>query len=156
MSLTFLCNNHRAWFNDNPENAFKRCVSTCEAGWTLYQQDRWHEALPYIGSAYEAAEILLVNRVTIPGSAMEWFIHTLAGLTQTLKKLERIDTCNSVYQKAIDRLTREKINSPEIETAIDAQIHQLQQEMEQLNGSGDADIQRVNAFSHSQNMMVFH
>jgi hypothetical protein len=156
MALSFLCKNHRAWLSQHPEDAMQSCVSTCEAGWMLYQQGRWQEALPYVGSAFQTAEILLSNRVIMPGSAMEWFLHTLAGLIQTLKTLNHIDACKEFYQTAIDRLKQERMNNPGVKTAIDAQIRRLTHERWQLNVNGKPDMQRGQPFANNQHAMVLH
>lgn len=156
MTLCFLCKNHRVWLSQHPDEATQSCVSTCEAGWMLYQQGRWQEALPYVGSAFETAEILLSNRVIMPGSAMEWFLHTLAGLIQTLKALDHVDVCKELYRTATDRLKQERINNPSLQAGIDAQVRRLTHERRQLDFYGKPDIQRDLPFANNQHPMGLH
>ncbi len=156
MSLSFLCKNHRAWLNQHPDDAIQNCVSNREAARVLYQQRHWHEALLYIGSAFESAEILLNNRIIMQDSAMEWFLHTLAGLIQTLKALSHVDACKKFYQAGIDQLKQERINTPDIKKAIDAQICRLSQERAQLDVNAKLDIRRVQPLVNNQHAMVLH
>ena len=156
MSLSFLCKNHRAWLNQHPDDAIQNCVSNCEAARVLYQQGRWQESLLYIGNAFETAEILFNNRVVMQVSAMEWFLHTLAGLIQTLKALGHGDACKEFYQAGIDQLKQERLNTPSMKTAIDAQIYRLVQERSQLDVNSQPDRQRAQSLANNQHTMVLH
>lgn len=156
MQLNFLCANHKMQFNDNSEFAIHSCVNTCEASWSLYQQRRWQEALPYIGSAFETAEILLTNQVVMEASAIDWFLHTLAGLTQTLKNLGRIEACQQVYQNAIDRLEQERRREPIQALHINLQINRLSHELKLLHYYKPSKAQRPHLREQTQLRLVMH
>ncbi|MFT4993656.1 MAG: hypothetical protein ACI965_000677 [Paraglaciecola sp.] len=135
MKLAFLCANHRQWLSSQPDQAFHCCANSFETGWRLYQHGRLEEALPYVGCAFESAEILLTTQAIKPADALEWFLHTLAGLIQTLKKLDRFDTCRQVYQGAIDRLQKESRRDAMLKPPITLQLNRLERELRQLSCS---------------------
>ena len=134
MRLYFICDNHRSYFNQQPEIAVQSCLHNCEIAESLYQQGRWEEALPYVGCAYETAEILLTNDVCIAGNPIEWFLHSLEGLTETLKRLGQIDDCLEFYDAAINRLRRYQRHSLSMKVTIDVEIKRLDVLRKSLSG----------------------
>lgn len=59
MPSHFLCNYHRAWLATNPQAALTHLQQCIHSASMLRQTGQWHRALPYIGSAFEAASLLL-------------------------------------------------------------------------------------------------
>jgi tetratricopeptide (TPR) repeat protein len=135
MRLYFICDNHRTYFNQQPEIAVQSCLHNCEIAESLYQQGRWEEALPYVGCAYETAEILLINDVCIAGNPIEWFLHSLEGLTETLKRLGQIEDCLEFYRAAINRLRLYQRHSLSMKVTIDIEIDRLNGLTKILSGS---------------------
>lgn len=133
MKLTFLCTKHRAWLLSQPEQAIHCHVNFCEKGWNLYFQGQWKEALPYIGCAFESAEILLTTHAMLPFTALDWYLHALEGLIQTLKKLELVQGCGEIYQDAIQLLKCESAISKDLKATFDVQIERLNTELHDLN-----------------------
>ncbi|MFT5579660.1 MAG: hypothetical protein ACI9WS_002420 [Paraglaciecola psychrophila] len=156
MKINFLCINHRTFFTTQPEEAFQSCVRTCDTGWTLYQQGRWQEALPYVGTAFETAELLLNNRVMAPRIAMDWFLHAQAGLIQVLKKLGHLEACEGIYRGTIDRLKQEQTSNPEMNATIAQQIMRLNAERCEVRSDGEPDVWRVQPLGNSQSAIVLH
>lgn len=70
-----------------------------------------------------------------PATAVEWFLHSLAGLTQTLERLGRSSTCVEVHQAAIARLRQEaaKQVAPELEAELYRQITRLNHDWGRLS-----------------------
>lgn len=132
MNLTFLCANHRIWLTKQPQQAIHCCYNASETGWFFSQDGRWEEALPYFGSAYETAEILLGSQVIKHSTAIDNFLYTLADLTQTLIKLDRITACKDVYKIAIERIKQEMECASLSENKIGKQIDNLKQELNNL------------------------
>ena len=153
MNLTFLCAYHRRWLADNPDEALECCAKSCENGWLLYQHAHFEKALPYVGCAFETAEILLSSRAVSRVYALEWYLHSLAGFVHTLLKLRRIDTCKDVYLNAIARLKTElkfvKPDDAENRALLDAQISRLLDELKQLESWGEA--YTVHPYASAQN-----
>jgi hypothetical protein len=137
MKLRFLCANHREWLCRQPGEAVHRYTNSFETGWHLSQQEQWGEALPHMGCAFETAEILMTTRAIAPAGALEWFIQSLAGLTQILLKLDRTTTCIEVYHAAVDRLRKESTQkiSPELEASIYQHITRLNRERRCMHDS---------------------
>jgi hypothetical protein len=134
MKLRFLCANHREWLCSQPHQAVHRCANSFETGWQLFQGEHWAEALPHLGCAFETAEILLTTRAMAPARAVEWFMHSLSGLTQTLDKLGRTSASMEVHQAAIDRLRREAAReiTPELEGDLYRHITRLNRDRRRI------------------------
>lgn len=127
MKLSFLCANHREWLYGQPDQALHWCANSYDTGRALSEREHWDEALVHMGCAFETAEIILTTRAMAPVTALEWFMQTLAGLTQTLEKLGRADAVTEICQAAIYRLRNEvmlKI-SPDLEARIYMHITRL-------------------------------
>jgi hypothetical protein len=149
MKLRFLCANHREWLCNEPQQAVHRCANSFETGWHLSQLEQWSEAMPHMGCAFETAEILLSTRAMAPARAIDWFLHSLAGLTQTLEKLGRMGTCMEVHQAAIDRLRKEAAQqiAPELEADIYHHITRLNRDRRQLSTDGGRLSDKLQALS---------
>jgi hypothetical protein len=59
MALTFLCPVHRDWVYSNPQEALSYMDDSQNQGESLLQQQDWHEAIAYLGCAFETTEILM-------------------------------------------------------------------------------------------------
>ena len=57
--LSFLCPYHRDWVYFNSREAFGHLEQLQVKGEILLEHNKWLEAIPFIGSAWETAEILL-------------------------------------------------------------------------------------------------
>ena len=127
MKLSFLCANHREWLCAQPDQALHWCANSYDTGRALSEREQWDEALVHMGCAFETAEIILTTRAMTPVNALEWFMQTLAGLTQTLEKLGRADAVTEICEAAIYRLRNEVMLrvSPELEARIYMHITRL-------------------------------
>ncbi len=143
MKLTFLCTNHREWLTSQPDQAIHCCANSCETGWNLYQQQRLDEALPYIGCAFDAAEILLSARQSTDVNALEWFLKTLSGLTLTLKNLGQLEDAKNVYHMAINRLQQELLFGTALKPYITVQINRLSHELKHLDYGHRVNIEQA-------------
>jgi len=156
MKLKFLCTTHREWLNQQPHEAIKCCSTYSETGWQLYQQQRWEDALSYMGCAFETAAIVLVNKALAPEDAREWFVHTLSGLIQTLMKLKQTEICEYLYQKAIDELRQIPAESARDKINTTVQINQLAKELRCLRNHGDVTVAPVHQLTQSQWSSAVH
>lgn len=59
MSSHFLCNYHRAWLTAHPQAAIAHLQQCIHSASVLRQAGAWSRALPHLGSAFEAATLLL-------------------------------------------------------------------------------------------------
>lgn len=111
-----------------------------------------------MGCAYETAEILMTTRAIESPRAVEWFIHALAGLTQTLEKLNRSNDCMEIFQAAIDRLRKEVTQkiAPELEASIYLHITRLNRERRRMDYSGKKRVPRLTLVESKPGAIVFH
>ena len=150
MQVRFLCTKHRSSLESEPDEALKCCATYCERGWQLYKQQRWEDALPYMGCAFETAFIVLSSKALASADAREWFMHTLVGLTQTLIKLEQLELCAYLYQSSMDLLRKEPADSLASKSSITLQINQLARELRHLNHHGNVTNTAINRLTQSQ------
>jgi len=158
MKLRFLCANHREWLCNQPHQAVHWCANSFETGWHLSQRENWAEAMPYMGCAFETAEILMTTRAISPTRAVEWFLHSLAGLTQTLEKLGRTSACVEVHQAAIERLRREASGeiTPELEAELYRHITRLNRTRRRLTAAKQLPSPLLTAVQPHRGKIVLH
>ena len=87
MSQTFLCATHRLWLNQNPDAAVTHFSTTQDTAQYYRDVGDWQEALPYLGCAYETAEIVLGQ-------------HRLDPLIKVISRDISDDETISIYQAA--------------------------------------------------------
>lgn len=64
MQARFLCPNHRQWLNDTPQAAQTHLADTMETGLYYRSQQQWTLAIPYLGCAFETADIVLQQQAS--------------------------------------------------------------------------------------------
>ena len=80
MALTFLCPIHRDWVYFHPQEALHNLEDTQCQGESLLQQRDWHEAIGYLGCAFETAEILM----ELQGARKSFLLSRLVSLAVLL------------------------------------------------------------------------
>ncbi|MDX2463792.1 MAG: hypothetical protein QNK31_04715 [Porticoccus sp.] len=106
MKLRFLCAGHREWLNDSPGCAVDCWSNGLETGKILCEEGQWKEALPYVGCAYEASEIILSTQYMDRYNAIRFFTSSVYLLAKVLVKLNDFEEGRRVYQSAIQRLNK--------------------------------------------------
>lgn len=135
MTLRFLCANHRNFLLQQPDQAVHFSVSAWENAQHYTSQQDWEHALPYVGCAFETAEIVFAAREIEAEDGLNWYMHTLRGLSQTLMHLRRVEDCKLLYTAAISFLKAELEYDPWIKMALILQINRLTQELQRLKRS---------------------
>jgi hypothetical protein len=107
MKLRFLCSTHRAHLLNDPSRAVMFWQSGFDTAQMFCDSQAWTEALPYIGFAYETADIILSTKVADPRVAFEMFTSSTVSLAFTLLKLGHTEDAGDVYWSAIQRLEGE-------------------------------------------------
>lgn len=125
MTLKFLCDAHKQELRLKPEKAIQCWKNTFERGQHLSNQNQWKEAIPYLGCALEAAEIILSEKTVSSEQAYELFTHSTSRLIESLKRLNQTDRIQEVYWMAIQRLTRELGYHPQAKSAISQHLETL-------------------------------
>ena len=80
MALTFLCPVHRDWVYFHPQEALSYMEGSQNQGESLLQQQDWHEAIAYLGCAFETAEILM----ELQGAGKSFLLSRLTSLAVLL------------------------------------------------------------------------
>ncbi len=147
MELNFLCVNHKKLFRDCPKQAFTCCLNTLERWRKLFSRDSWAEAVPYIGCAWETAQIMTMSDQMETSTSVDWLLYTTRGLAETLKKTGRLDLCIEAYQLTIKCLKDKAEKDPASEQLIEPKASQISDELLRIEALVDwensATAQRV-------------
>lgn len=133
MKPSYLCDDHRQWLEQNPEQAPWVCQNASETGWRHYRNRDWKAALPHLGCAHDTAAIVLNQPTQGALKAVEWFFYALTGLSHNLQKMNRLNECSLVLEQGILRLRQAAHTHREIQTEIHLQIACLEFEKERLS-----------------------
>lgn len=133
MKPNYLCENHRQWLQQNPEQAPWVCQNACETGWRYYRNRDWKAALPHLGCAYDTAAIVLEQADQDALNAVEWFFYALTGLSHNLQRMRRFTECRMVLEQGILRLKQAAHSHRDIQTEIQLQIACLEFEKQRLS-----------------------
>lgn len=107
MNQRFLCPNHRSWLQTNPMAANAQLSDAKDTGQWYREQGLWHEAIPFLGSAYEAAEIVLSIQGRDKATAIINFTSCAILLADTWHKLGEGLNSQGVFKEAQQRLVPE-------------------------------------------------
>ena len=107
MSNRFLCPNHRQWLQANPAAANAHFADTQDTGQWYREQGLWLQALPFVGCAYETAEIVLNLQARDKASAVINFTSCAILLADTWHKAGQHLHSREVLRCAQQRLLPE-------------------------------------------------
>lgn len=62
----YICEFHKSWVDDNPEDAFCKIQQLKLLAEKLLQQQKYQQANQFLGTAFETAEIIFDNRLESP------------------------------------------------------------------------------------------
>ncbi len=62
----FICSNHAQWANNNPQQAFLKIQEMQQIAETFLHHQQYHQAIPYLGTALETAELIFDSRLESP------------------------------------------------------------------------------------------
>lgn len=129
MNQRFLCPNHRQWLQTNPAAVNAHFSDAQDTGQWYREQGLWSQALPYIGCAYEAAEIILALQARDKATAVINFTSSAILLADTWHKLGESDAAKQVFRNAQHRLLPEHTlcyQQPQLQACIADCIKALQ------------------------------
>ena len=107
MKLRFLCAPHRIEISNRPTMAINCWQNSFDTGQMLCDQQLLQEALPYLGCAFETAEIVLTTGACEAKQACQLFTQSAVLLAKTCAELGFTDDSMQIYQMAINRLEAE-------------------------------------------------
>lgn len=62
----YICTKHRVWVDAHPKDAFESIQKMTKLAEQLLQKNQHNQAIPYLGTAYETAQIIFDNRLESP------------------------------------------------------------------------------------------
>lgn len=99
--MTFLCATHREWLYFHSEEGTSFIEDSHRKGEYLIQQEQWKNAIPFVGGAFEATEILL----ELYGSDKTWLLTELTLLAillvDCMHKINKSEQAQSINQRAL-------------------------------------------------------
>ena len=107
MTQRFLCANHRQWLQSNPAAANAHFADTQDTGQWYREQGLWQQALPFVGCAYETAEIILTLQVRDKASSVVNFTSCAILLADTWHKSGEYANSREILRSAQQRLVPE-------------------------------------------------
>lgn len=113
MQLTFLCPVHRDWVYYHPDEAMDRIEKAQRQGEILMQQQRWDRAVPFLGCAFETAEILLEFDDLCASTLVTRLTSLAILLACCFDKVGSSAHGQAILDQAERTLQREKVDSEE-------------------------------------------
>ena len=107
MTYRFLCPNHRQWLQTHPAAANAHFADTQDTGQWYREQGLWIQALPYMGCAYETAEIVLNLQAIDKATSVINFTSCAILLADTWHKAGDYVNSREVLRCAQQRLVAE-------------------------------------------------
>ena len=107
MHKHFLCPKHRQWLQQNPQAAKHHLSDTQETAQYYRDRGRWLDALPYLGCAYETAELVLANLGGDKNTVVINFTSAAILLADTYHKVLMEEKSIEIYDLAQRRLQAE-------------------------------------------------
>jgi tetratricopeptide (TPR) repeat protein len=113
MRQAYLFAHHRQWLKEHPRHAFHTCLNSGETGWALFHRGDTREALGYLGSAYDAAELLLDSALHDECNALDWYVWALNRLITLLNHLGNEAQSLHCYDYALAKLAEYARSHPD-------------------------------------------
>ena len=99
----FICINHRLWVDENPKEAFSRVQQMTKIAEHLLQENQYNRAIPFLGTAFETAEIIFDKRLESP--QLTTSLTSLAiMLAHAYASTDQIDTAKALLQRLNNKM----------------------------------------------------
>ncbi len=112
MKLRFICAAHKQELTVNTEKALKFCQDGFDTGQFYNDHLQWKEAIPHLGCAFEAAEILLSHSNIDNEVSCDWLATSAQLLALNLYNLQYVSQAEDVIWMAINRLEEQLVQQP--------------------------------------------
>ena len=94
----YICLNHRFWVDAHPKEAFSRVQQMTKLAEHLLQKSQPSKAIPFLGTAFETAEIIFDKRLASP--QLTTSLTSLAiMLAHAYASTNQIDAANALLQR---------------------------------------------------------
>ena len=99
----YICLNHRFWVDAHPKEAFSRVQQMTKLAEHLLQKSQPSKAIPFLGTAFETAEIIFDKRLESP--QLTTSLTSLAiMLAHAYASTDQIDAANALLQRLNNKL----------------------------------------------------
>lgn len=99
----FICVNHRFWVDAHPKEAFSSIQQMTRLAEHLLQENQPNKAIPFLGTAFETAEIIFDNRLESP--QLTTSLTSLAiMLAHAYASTNQIDAANALLQRLNNKM----------------------------------------------------
>ena len=112
MKLRFLCANHRGELEQNASRAIKFWQTGFDTGQFYTDRYQWADAIPHLGCAFEAAEILLTHGSVDIEVSCEWLTSSALLLAISFESTNYTHEAEDVIWMAINRLEQHLVQDP--------------------------------------------
>jgi len=104
MKLRFICATHQQELKLNMDKTLQFCQSGFDTGLFYNDHLQWKEAIPHLGCAFEAAEILLSHNTIDTEVSCDWLAKSALLLAQNYNNLHYQSQAEDIIWMAINRL----------------------------------------------------
>lgn len=155
MKSRFLCANHRGELEQNASRAIKFWQTGFDTGQFYTDRLQWADAIPHLGCAFEAAEILLTHGSVDIEVSCEWLTSSALLLAISFKSTNYSNEAEDVIWMAINRLEQQLAQDPsqalwvsrhlarlyeQLKTCIAMDEHSAKESRAEVNLSGPAKL----------------
>ena len=112
MKLRFICATHQQELKLNMDKTLQFCQSGFDTGLFYNDHLQWKEAIPHLGCAFEAAEILLSHNTIDMEVSCDWLAKSALLLAQNYNNLRYQSEAEDIIWMAINRLEEQLTLDP--------------------------------------------
>ena len=109
MKLRFICATHQQELKLNMDKTLQFCQSGFDTGQFYKDHLQWKEAIPHLGCAFEAAEILLSYNAIDTKVSCDWLAKSALLLAQSFNNLGYQNQAEDIIWMAINRLEEQLV-----------------------------------------------
>ena len=99
----FICLNHRFWVDSHPKEAFSSVQQMTKLAENLLQKNQPSEAIPFLGTAFETAEIIFDKRLESPQLTTS-LTSVAIMLAHAYASTNQIDAANALLQRLNNKM----------------------------------------------------
>ncbi|MDG2501947.1 MAG: hypothetical protein P8M77_06090 [Porticoccaceae bacterium] len=129
MKLRFLCANHRSDLEHNVSRAIKFWQTGFDTGQFYTDRLQWADAIPHLGCAFEAAEILLTQNSVDTEVSCQWLTASALLLATSFNGTNYTAEAEDVIWMAINRLEQQLSQDPSQAVWVGRHLSQLYEQL---------------------------
>ena len=144
MNFKFLCPAHREQLQSKIGKAIRLWQVGFDTGQFYRDHLLWHDAIPYLGCAFETAEILLTNNHLEHELSCEWYTSSAMLLASTFVNINSHRQAEEIMWMAIKRLEKELVRNSQSNIWINRYLEQIYSQLRSLAVTVSANPRETN------------